>query len=81
MLGFKICAEQPSRSVFWKLLEPKAPQPEHFVPSRLEGLTERSGGLTDTVSRAFCRTRNRSTLSASVRQGGIGRWQRFLGWA
>jgi transposase-like protein len=34
--AFAICAGQPSRSVFWKLLEREAPQPENVAPSRLE---------------------------------------------
>ena len=34
--AFTSCAGQPSRSVFWKLLEREAPQPENVAPSRLE---------------------------------------------
>ena len=34
--AFTTCAGQPSRSVFWKLLEREAPQPENAAPSRLE---------------------------------------------
>ena len=34
--AFTICAGQPSRSVFWKLLEREAPRPKNATPSRLE---------------------------------------------
>jgi hypothetical protein len=36
------CAGQPSRSVFWKLLEREAPQPKNVAPGMLESRQSRS---------------------------------------